>query len=210
MNVVSHAGTRNGPDAARPAAKRPRSRPETPAARAAGSSTPSTFRAAHGKLGTPLARHRVSIEDLIASSRRCRRRGRRRNERVGSRSRPAPTCEGREEQSIAAVSTCDRRLSIADARRQTTRHGVHPIAFQKLVSGCVNSARNQRRCPADMLENILNKRLFENLLTEKKRTVNLFLPSLLWANSQLRRLLASGACPMISCAASCRTGDRGS
>ena len=54
------------------------------------------------------------------------------------------------------------------------------------------------------------KSLFENLPSEKKRTVNLFLPSLLWANSQRRRLLASGACPMISCEARCRTGERGS
>jgi hypothetical protein len=49
----------------------------------------------------------------------------------------------------------------------------------------------------------------ENLPSEKKRTVNLFLPSLLWANSQLRRLLPSGACPMISRVARCRTGERG-
>jgi hypothetical protein len=81
-------------------------------------------------------------------------------------------------------------------------------------SRCHGGVRERGRSTPNELENILRKllmkQLFENVPSEKNRTVNLFLPSLLWANSQLRRLLASGACPMISYAASCRTGERGS
>jgi hypothetical protein len=81
------------------------------------------------------------------------------------------------------------------------------VTIQSLETATGAARKDHPRGPPASTKNP-TKPLFENVPSEKKRTVNLFLPSLLWANSQLRRLLASGACPMISCAASSRTEER--
>jgi hypothetical protein len=121
------------------------------------------------------------------------------------------------------VRAGDTSMSERESSRPSSRRLPSDVLWMSLRSASkqlAGVARNSARQPgttrarpaSEAAEGTKSptKPLFENLPSEKKRTVNLFLPSLLWANSQQRRLLASGACPMISCAASCRTGERGS
>ena len=81
----------------------------------------------------------------------------------------------------------------------------------RMSSARALGAREQRRDTGHLVfHKGSEKQLFENLPSKRKRTVNLFLASLLWANSRARRLLASGTCPMNIRAARCSTGERGS